>query len=88
MINSASFFLWFYVDSFCVVLQFLSDLVHVLEDFKNSDNEESREKLSAQLEAVKGDNKILEGRLTVMESRATNLAKTNSTFLTQVSIVI
>lgn len=66
------------------VLQFLSDLVHVLEDFKASEGGDGRSKLEAELAAVKEEKQKIEERMVDVERRAAEVAKMNSSFLTQV----
>lgn len=69
-------------------MQFLSDLVHVFEGFKAGGCEERSNKLEAELVVANEDKKKLEGRVVDMERQAAEIAKTNSSFITHVCILI
>lgn len=67
-----------------LLLQFKSYLVHILEDYKADEGMKQRSSFSAELNSVKEYKKKIEGRYAVMETRATELAKTNLSFLSRV----
>lgn len=66
--NHCFLLLWCFNCCFSLRLQFLSDLVHVLKDFKADGGEEQRGKLEAELTVIKEDKKKLDGRLVDMEN--------------------
>lgn len=63
----------------------MSDIVHLLEEYKMGDDQTRLGELEAELRAAKEERKKAKESLVKMESRATEVAKTNTLYLQQVS---
>lgn len=63
----------------------MSDVMHLLEDYRGDVGIERSSVPDAELLSVKEDKDRLEKSLSEMENRAKELGKSNLTFLTQVS---
>lgn len=66
----------------------MSDMVHLLESFRGEADVERCSVTEAELVAMKEEKKVLEKNFSELDGRATELAKDNLAFLTQVIFIL
>lgn len=65
-------------------MQFLSDLVHIVEEFKAEGNGEKMSATDTELVGLREEKRRMDDRYSVLESQATELSKKNSGLISQV----
>lgn len=65
---------------YVLVLQFLSDVVHLLEDYKMDEGSSRVAELETELRSAKDDKKKVENRLVELEGRSAEISRTNTKF--------
>ncbi|XP_074364881.1 uncharacterized protein LOC141705915 [Apium graveolens] len=65
--------------------RFLSDFMHVLDEYQSDDESEVRSKLEAEVSALKGEKKRLGSSCLDLEKKVSDLSSTNTTLLKRVT---